>query len=83
MHKKGVSHLHVVAGSDRVSEFKNTLNRYNGTHSKALYNFKKITVHSSGDRDPDSHGTSGISGTKMRGHAAQVITRHLNLVHQV
>ena len=70
LHKKGVSHLHVVAGSDRVSEFKNTLNRYNGTHSKALYNFKKITVHSSGDRDPDSHGTSGMSGTKMRGHAA-------------
>ena len=70
LHKKGVSHLHVVAGSDRVSEFKNTLNKYNGTHSKALYNFKNITVHSSGDRDPDSHGTSGISGTKMRGHAA-------------
>ena len=70
LHKKGVSHLHVVAGSDRVSEFKNTLSKYNGTHSKALYNFKKITVHSSGDRDPDSHGTSGISGTKMRGHAA-------------
>jgi nicotinamide mononucleotide adenylyltransferase len=70
LHKKGVSHLHVVAGSDRVSEFKNTLNRYNGSHSKALYNFKKITVHSSGDRDPDSHGTSGVSGTKMRGHAA-------------
>ena len=70
LHKKGVSHLHVVAGSDRVSEFKNTLSKYNGTHSKALYNFKKITVHSSGDRDPDSHGTSGMSGTKMRGHAA-------------
>jgi len=70
LHKKGVSHLHVVAGSDRVPEFKNTLNKYNGTHSKALYNFKNITVHSSGDRDPDSHGTSGISGTKMRGHAA-------------
>ena len=70
LHKKGVSHLHVVAGSDRVSEFKNTLNRYNGSHSKALYNFKNIKVHSSGDRDPDSHGTSGMSGTKMRGHAA-------------
>ena len=70
LHKKGVSHLHVVAGSDRVSEFKNTLSKYNGTHSKALYNFRKITVHSSGDRDPDSHGTSGMSGTKMRGHAA-------------
>jgi len=71
LHKKGVSHLHVVAGSDRVSEFKNTLDRYNGTHSKALYNFKKITIHSSGDRDPDSQTTSGMSGTKMRGHAVK------------
>jgi nicotinamide mononucleotide adenylyltransferase/adenylate kinase family enzyme len=70
LHKKGVTHLHVVAGSDRVPEFSKTLNKYNGTHSKALYNFKNIKVHSSGERDPDSPSVSGISGTKMRGHAA-------------
>jgi predicted kinase len=34
-----------------------------------LYNFKKIQVHSAGHRDPDSEGTSGMSGTKMREHA--------------
>jgi hypothetical protein len=27
-------------------------------------------MHSSGDRDPDSEGTSGISGSKMRQHAS-------------
>ena len=32
--------------------------------------FKKITVHSAGERDPDAEGTTGISGSKMRGHAA-------------
>jgi len=70
LHKKGVTHLHVVAGSDRVPEFSKTLKTYNGTHSKALYNFKNIKVHSSGERDPDSPNVSGMSGTKMRGHAA-------------
>ena len=70
LHKTGVTHLHVVAGSDRVPEFSKTLKTYNGTHSKALYNFRNIKVHSSGERDPDSPSVTGMSGTKMRGHAA-------------
>ena len=69
LHKKGVTHLHMVAGSDRVKEYKEKLNNYNGTHKGALYNFKKITVHSAGHRDPDSEGAEGMSGTKMREHA--------------
>lgn len=69
LHKKGVTHLHMVAGSDRVKEYKEKLNKYNGTHKGALYNFKKITVHSAGHRDPDSEGSEGMSGTKMREHA--------------
>jgi hypothetical protein len=64
-----VTHLHVVGGSDRVKEFQETLARYNGTHKGALFNFKKITVHSAGDRDPDADGASGMSASKMRGHA--------------
>ena len=48
---------------------KEKLNKYNGTHEGALYNFKKITVHSAGHRDPDAEGTTGMSGTKMREHA--------------
>ena len=69
LHKRGVTHLHVVGGSDRVKEFQETLARYNGTHKGALFNFKKITVHSAGDRDPDADGASGMSASKMRGHA--------------
>jgi len=70
LHKAGVTHLHMVAGSDRVKEYHDKLHQYNGTHGKALYNFKKITVHSAGERDPDAEGTEGMSASKMRGHAA-------------
>jgi predicted kinase len=69
LHKQGVTHLHMVVGSDRVHKMKETLHQYNGTHHGALYNFKKITVHSAGHRDPDAEGTEGMSGTKMREHA--------------
>jgi predicted ABC-type ATPase len=69
LHKKGVTHLHVVGGSDRVKEFHDTLHRYNGSGEGKLFNFKKITVHSAGERDPDAEGVSGMSASKMRGHA--------------
>jgi cytidyltransferase-like protein len=70
LHKKGVTHLHVVVGSDRTKEMHHLLHKYNGVeggHGK--YHFKKITVHSAGHRDPDAEGTEGMSGTKMREHA--------------
>ena len=67
LHQAGHDHLHVVAGSDRTGEYHKILHKYNG--HKDHYNFKSITVHSAGQRDPDSHGTAGISGTKMRAHA--------------
>jgi len=71
MAKQGVKHLHVVAGSDRVEEYHKLLHKYNGVKSgHGRYKFKSITVHSSGERDPDAEGTSGVSGTKMREHAA-------------
>ena len=70
LHKKGVTHLHVVVGSDRKKEMTTLLNRYNNKKSShGHYNFKKITVHSAGQRDADSEGTSGTSGTKQREHA--------------
>lgn len=71
LHKQGVTHLHMVGGSDRVHEFKNLLHKYNGTHEGALYNFKNIKVHSAGERDPDAEGTTGISASKMREHATK------------
>ena len=70
LHKQGVTHLHMIAGSDRVDEYKKKLSQYNGTHKDALYNFKKITVHSAGERDPDAEGVEGMSASKMRGHAS-------------
>jgi len=63
MHNKGYTHLHVMAGSDRVDEYKRLLNQYNGKEGKhGFYNFKKITVHSTGERQ------AGVSGTDMRNH---------------
>jgi hypothetical protein len=71
LHKSGVEHLHVVAGSDRHKEMHDLLHKYNTgeEHKHGSYKFKSITMHSSGDRDPDSEGTTGMSGTKMRQHA--------------
>jgi purine-nucleoside phosphorylase len=66
LHKQGVTHLHMVAGSDRIPEYQNLLKKYNGTHEGAMFNFKKITVHSAGERDPDAEGTSGMSASKMQ-----------------
>ena len=70
LHKAGVKHLHVVAGSDRKEEMHNLLHKYNGQESKhGHYHFKSITVHSSGHRDPDAEGSEGMSASKMREHA--------------
>ena len=52
----------VIAGSDRVAEFKKLLNTYNGKD----FTFDKITVKSAGQRDPDAEGAQGMSATKMR-----------------
>jgi predicted kinase len=69
LHKKGVTHLHMVGGSDRTEEYHKLLHKYNGTHEGARFNFKEIKVHSAGERDPDAEGVTGISASKMREHA--------------
>lgn len=69
LHQAGHKHLVMIAGSDRVDEFKNRLEKYNG--KEGHYNFKSIKVISSGDRDPDAEGVEGMSGTKMRDLARQ------------
>lgn len=69
LHEQGHKHLVMVAGSDRVKEYEQKLNQYNGTHEGALYNFKSIKVVSAGQRDPDAEGAAGMSGTKLRSHA--------------
>jgi predicted kinase len=71
LHKAGVTHLHMVVGSDRVKEMHHLLHKYNGVEAgHGKYHFKKIHVHSAGHRDPDAEGAEGMSGTKMRHHAA-------------
>jgi hypothetical protein len=66
LHKQGVTHLHMVGGSDRVDEYHRLLHKYNGTHAGARFNFKSIKVHSAGERDPDAEGVTGMSASKMR-----------------
>lgn len=71
MYASGTRHLHVVAGSDREEEYKKLLSTYNGKDGKhGYYNFKTITIHSAGHRDPDAEGAEGMSASKMREHAA-------------
>jgi len=57
-------HLHVVAGDDRIPDFERLLHKYNGKN----YNYKSITLHSSGPRT-DKKDVSGMSSSKMRQHA--------------
>ena len=52
----------MVAGSDRISEFQKLSDKYNGKD----YNYKSIKVVSSGERDPDAEGVTGMSASKMR-----------------
>lgn len=67
LHNQGTDHLVMVAGSDRVDEYKENLEKYNGVQGKhGYYNFKSIKVVSAGQRDPDAEGVEGMSGTKMR-----------------
>ena len=61
------SELTLVVGSDRVKEFDNLLQKYNGKD----YSFDKIDVVSAGERDPDAEGVSGMSASKMRDAAAK------------
>ena len=64
--------LIMIAGSDRVLEFKSLLNSYNGVKSKhGFYKFEEIEVISAGERDPDADGASGMSASKMRKAAIQ------------
>ena len=56
----------LVVGSDRVTDFKELLNKYNGKD----YTFDTIKVVSAGERDPDAEGVEGMSASKMRALAA-------------
>ena len=59
---QGFANVKIVGGADRVKEFTKLANNYNGK----LYDFDKVDVVSSGDRDPDSDGVEGLSASRMR-----------------
>ncbi|NBP55542.1 hypothetical protein EBU71_03190 [bacterium] len=60
--KEGFKEITLIVGSDRIKEFNLLLNKYNGKD----YKFDKISVVSSGKRDPDSDEADGMSASKMR-----------------
>ena len=70
----GYDNIIYVAGSDRIQDFTELLNKYNGKADKQgniAYTFKDIQVVSAGERDPDAEGAEGMSASKMRAAAAK------------
>jgi len=70
---RGYKNITMVAGSDRVTEFKTFLNQYNRKPDKKgsiPFQFDTIDVVSSGERDPDQEGVGGISASGARAAAA-------------
>jgi len=63
----GYSNIKIVVGSDRVAEFDNLAQKYNGE----LYDFEEIETISAGERDEDAEDVSGMSASKMRKAAAE------------
>jgi len=68
LEKEKFTDLVLVAGSDRVPQYRKLLEQYNGKD----YKFNSIEVVSSGKRDPDSEQADGMSATKMREAAKAV-----------
>lgn len=65
--EEGFTSVTIVVGGDRVGEFDELANKYNGQ----LYNFEAIDVLSAGERDPDADSIEGMSASKMRDSAAK------------
>ncbi len=72
LYEQGYRHATFVAGSDRLEQFKKLLIQYNGVEGKAhgFYDFELLDFKSSGTRDPDSPGVSGVSASQARSAAA-------------
>jgi chorismate mutase len=69
----GYDNIIYIAGSDRIADFTELLNQYNGQPDKkgnVAYKFNDIQVVSAGERDPDAEGAEGMSASKMRAAAA-------------
>ena len=83
LYKKGHKAIVMVVGSDRVQEFANLLDTYNGVDGRhGFYGFDDIRVVSAGERDPDAEGVEGMSASKMRVLHKQTTMMNSNLVFQ-
>jgi len=71
LYSEGFKEVAIVVGSDRLNEFSKMIPKYNGVEGKAhgFYDFTNIDFVSSGERDPDAEGVSGMSASKLRGFA--------------
>ena len=63
---KGYTRLILVAGSDRVPQFKAQFSKYVDHPDKTKTVGKHFDVISAGERDPDAEDVSGMSASKMR-----------------
>lgn len=69
LQSKGYTDIIHIAGSDRIPDFKNLVNIYNGKPDKTgeiPFEFKSYRFESAGDRDPDSEDIEGMSASKLR-----------------
>jgi len=64
---RGAKTVNIVVGADRLKEFENLANKYNGD----LYDFDRIRVISAGERDAESEGVEGMSASKLRAAAVK------------
>ena len=70
LQKQKYTHIRMVVGSDRIREFENLINKYNGVKARhGFYKFEEIEIISAGERDADSDDVSGMSASKLRGYA--------------
>lgn len=69
---KNYKNLTFVAGSDRINTLGPVFEKQNGID----YNYQSIGLISAGERDPDSDGIDGVSGTELRNAA---ISRNFKL----
>jgi len=67
LERDGYTDIIYVAGSDRVAQFDQLLNKYNNNE----YKFKSIRTVNAGTRDPDAEGAAGVSASRAREYAVQ------------
>jgi len=69
LQKSGYKNVVVIAGSDRVPQYQDLIDKYNNkadTKGVIPFAFDNAKVVSSGERDPDADDVSGMSASKLR-----------------